>query len=63
MRLITRSELTGRSDSELAVLFREASCALARSDVSSAQRRDALATLENIAAERAVRFARRLPRR
>ena len=54
-RLITRSELTGRTDSELSALFREASAALAQSAPESTERRGALASLENIARERAER--------
>jgi hypothetical protein len=57
-RLITRSELTGRSESELAALFREVSLGLAQTAPGTPQRRDALASLENIARERAVRALR-----
>lgn len=54
-RLITRSELTGRTTSELSALFRLAAEALARSRPGSPERRDALASLDNIARERASR--------
>jgi hypothetical protein len=57
-RLITRSELTGRSESELAALFRQAAEALAISAPHSAERRNALASMENIARERAARHHR-----
>ncbi len=60
-RLITRSELAGRSNSELAAIFRQASDALAHSAPGSADRRNALASLENITRERASRASR--PRR
>jgi hypothetical protein len=56
MRLITRLELAERSDSELSHLFWEVSRELARSDIGSAERRNALASLENITHERAWRL-------
>lgn len=58
MRLITAFELAQRSNSELAALFRDVSQSLARSDPASPERRNALATLENIARERAARGRR-----
>lgn len=57
-RLITRSELAGRSDGALAALFRQVSQDLAQTAPGSAERRNALATLENITRERAVRAHR-----
>jgi hypothetical protein len=57
-RLITRSELTGLSDNALSALFRAASEALALSAPGSPARRNALASLENIARERAARMHR-----
>lgn len=57
-RLMTRSELTGRSDSELAAIFRQASVALAQSAPGSADRRNALATIENVGRERVARLHR-----
>lgn len=63
MRLITRFELAQHSDSELSALFREASQSLGRSDPSSPERRNALATLENISRERAARRAVPRPKR
>ena len=56
MYLITRFELASKSDSELAALYRETFNALARSARESAERRNALASLENIEAERAARL-------
>lgn len=55
MKLITRFELASRSKSELHALFCEVSGALACSAPGSPERRNALATLENIAAEITVR--------
>lgn len=51
MKLITRFELATRSKSELHALYREVFGALARSAPGSAERRNALASLENIKAE------------
>ena len=58
MELITRFELASRRTSELHALYREIFNALARSAPDSADRRNARASLENIAAEIATR---RLP--
>jgi hypothetical protein len=49
MRLMTIFYLATRNESELRVLFREVSGALVRTDRGSAERRNALASLENIA--------------
>lgn len=57
-RLITRSELTGRSDTDLAALFRQVSLGLAQVTPGSPAHRRALGTLENIARERAARRLR-----
>ncbi len=54
-RLITRSELTGRTGPELSVLFRQATEALCRARPGSPEHRAALASLDNIARERAAR--------
>ena len=62
MRLITRSELSTRSDSDLSDMFREASQELARSKPASPERRNALATLENVSCERAARRKPNRPR-
>lgn len=55
MKLITRFELAALSESELRGLMREAFNALAQSEPDSAERRNALASLENIQAELALR--------
>jgi hypothetical protein len=59
--LITRSELAGRNAGELAALFRQATEALALSEPGTPARRNALASLENIARERAARLHRPRP--
>ena len=51
MKLLTRFELACRSESELRGLYREIFNALVVSTVGSAERRSALASLENIIAE------------
>lgn len=48
MRLITIFELATRSENELQVLFRLTSAELTRTTEGSAERRNALATLDNI---------------
>lgn len=48
MRLLTSFELAGRTEEDLASLFRTASQALSRTERGSAERRNGLATLENI---------------
>lgn len=58
MRLITRFELARRSDKELSALFRRVSEALPLTEVGSPQRRNALASLENIRREQASRLLR-----
>jgi len=55
MKLITRYELDARSTSELRGLLRQTFDALAASAPQSAERRDALASLENIQAELGTR--------
>lgn len=55
MKLITRFELAARSTSELRGLLRQTFNALANSAPQSADRRAALATLENIQTELAAR--------
>jgi len=49
MRLITIFELSTRTEAELRGLHRAVSQALARSEAGSAHRRNAIASLENIA--------------
>lgn len=55
MKLITRNELTTRPTSELRGLLRQTFDAMAASAPQSAERRDALASLENIQAELGMR--------
>ena len=51
MKLITRFELAAKSESELFALLREVFNELARSEPDSYERRNALASLENIQRE------------
>ncbi len=51
MRLITRFELAAKNENELHGLLREAFNELARSDFDTHQRRNALASIENIQRE------------
>ncbi len=51
MRLITRFETAAKNESELYSLLREAFNELARSEPDTHQRRNALASLENIQRE------------
>lgn len=55
MKLITRFELASRSTNELRRLLRDVFNELARSKPDTAQRRNALASLETIRAELASR--------
>ncbi len=55
MRLITDTELTSRTDVELAVLFHMVSNALAVAKPGSPARRTVIASLQNISRARAVR--------
>ena len=55
MKLFTRFELASRSTNELRALLRETFNELARSRPDTAQRRNALASLETICAELAAR--------
>ena len=48
MKLITRFELASKNTSELHVLYREVFNALVRSEQDTAERRNCLASLENI---------------
>jgi hypothetical protein len=61
MKLYTRFELAARTTRELHVLIRILFNELARSAPESAERRNALASLENVQAELACRFSRGLP--
>lgn len=56
-KLITNYELEKQSDSELSALFRAVSQGLVRTKRGSPERRNALASLENIIRARAVRMA------
>ncbi len=51
MRLITRFEMAAKNESELYSLLREAFNELARSEPDTHQRRNALASIENIQGE------------
>lgn len=55
MRLITRFELASKSTNELHALYRETFNALVRSDPDTAERRNTIASLENIEAELTAR--------
>ena len=57
MKLVTTYELEKRSDSELSALFCTVSQGLVRTKRGSPERRNALASLENISRARAVRMA------
>jgi hypothetical protein len=57
MKLITNHELQERSDSELSALFCTVSKDLVRTTRDSIERRNALASLENISLARAVRMS------
>ncbi len=48
MKLITRYELANKSETELYALLRKAFNTLTRSDANSYERRNALASIENI---------------
>ena len=61
MKLYTRFELAARTTRELHVLIRILFNELAKSAPESAERRNALASLENVQAELACRFSRGLP--
>ena len=57
MKLISSHELHRRSESELSALFRTVSEGLARTSRGSPERRNALASLENIGRARAERMS------
>jgi hypothetical protein len=57
MRLISSHELQQRSESELSALFRTVSEGLVRTRRGSPERRNALASLENISRMRAERMS------
>lgn len=60
MKLYTRFELAAHTTRELHVLIRILFNELAKSAPESAERRNALASLENVQAELACRFSRGL---
>ena len=57
MRLISNHELQKRSDSELSAMFSTVAEGLVRTGRETPERRNALASLENIGRARAVRMA------
>ena len=57
MKLISAYELHRRSANELSALFRQVSIGLVQTKRGSAERRNALATLENIARARRAKLA------
>jgi hypothetical protein len=59
MRLISNQELQKRNESELSALFCMVSRGLIRTEKGSAERRNALASLENISRARSVRMGER----
>ena len=59
MKLIINFELHGRSDYELSALFSHVSKGLVRTERHSPERRNALASLENISRARAQRMLMR----
>jgi hypothetical protein len=61
MRLISNHELQQRSESELSALFRTVSEGLVRTSRGSPERRNALASLENIGRARAFVMSARQP--
>ena len=58
MRLITAIELQNRDEHSLSDLFRKVSMRLATTRAGTPERRNALASLENISRARAFRLAR-----
>lgn len=57
MKLITRFELAAKETQELHPLYRDVFNAVARTNPGSQERRNALASLENISRELATRCA------
>lgn len=55
MKLVTKFELAAKNENELHALLREAFNELARSEPDTYQRRNALASIENIQSELASR--------
>lgn len=61
MKLISNHELRGRSESELSAMFCTISKGLVRTERGSPERRNSLASLENISRARVARMAGRRP--
>jgi hypothetical protein len=61
MRVISTEELSNHSESELSVLFASVSRNLVRTEPDSPERRNALASLENIARARRDRMLNNRP--
>jgi hypothetical protein len=59
MKLISTYELTARNENELSALFSSVSQGLVRTKRDSPERRNALASLENISRARAYKSATR----
>ncbi|MDJ0683480.1 MAG: hypothetical protein QNJ84_02150 [Alphaproteobacteria bacterium] len=57
--LITMAELTGKTEAELAAVHRHMTCILNRSAPGTPERRNAIASLENIARSRRALLASR----
>lgn len=55
-RIITESELAKKTDIELSALFRKVSREIANSKIGSAERRNALVSLENISRAMRTRY-------
>lgn len=55
MKKISETDLTSRADSELSMLFHEVSKALAHTKPGTIERREVIASLQNISRERARR--------
>ncbi|MFW6027322.1 MAG: hypothetical protein ACOC91_00795 [bacterium] len=58
MRLLTESELTSRSDAELAILFQRAAESLATTQPGTPERQAAITSLQNISRAQACRQRR-----
>jgi hypothetical protein len=61
MKLVSNHELQKRSESELSILFRKVSEGLVRTSRGSPERRNALASLENMSRARAFVMSARQP--
>jgi len=61
MKLVSRFELAAKSENELRGLLREAFNELAKSELGSHERRNALASIENIQNEITEKHSRSFP--